>query len=394
MATFTRNAGQHVLETNNLDRVDEDFASSIDYDDVVEAPMAAWLAQKENSEQKDTEEFTLFTGELIPRTFTITVTITTTDAAAIITVSSTNAVVAKTLLHVPIGDGDAPGELLRVTAVTTRLNVTRLTTSQQIPDNATAVIVGNLDFENSTAGPVATDMEPASVTQYMSILKRRVDITKTERRSKVRGAANRLQEKLDRAKMDFLLDWEHSAWFSRGVKDATNRLRLSIGIFTQIANDSDAVQTDAANAALSMAHIGDTIAQAARWAKTKRWSVFHGQQGMAGLWELATSDLLQRVEDTSWGAKATMVNAPGGFTLEMIYARAFDIIGAPYADMLIGLDINAVKNVHLEGGRPKLERDVHTDKSGETESHQYRAQCGVAIAWPKRHFVIRDVGNF
>jgi hypothetical protein len=89
-----------------------------------------------------------------------------------------------------------------------------------------------------------------------------------------------------------------------------------------------------------------------------------------------------------------MINAPGGFKLEMIYARAFDIIGAPYADMMIGLDIGAVKNVHLEGGRPALERDVHTDKSGETEAHQYRAQCGISITWPKRHWIIRDIGNF
>ena len=169
MATYVSGAGQHLLESTNLDRVNEDFENFIDYDDRTKWPMAAWLARKENSVQKDTEEFTLFSGELIPRTATLTQTITTTDAAAVVTIDSTNGIVAKTLIHVPLADGAGPGELLRVTAVTTSIAVTRLTTDAQIPDNATAVIIGNFDTENSTAGPSAMDMEPASVVGYMKI---------------------------------------------------------------------------------------------------------------------------------------------------------------------------------------------------------------------------------
>lgn len=393
MATGVRSAGQHLLESTNLDRVNEDFENFIDYDDKTRWPMAAWASRKENSEQKDTEEFTLFTGELIPRALTITTTITTTDAAAVVGVSSTDGIVAKTLIHVPLSDGAGPGEMLRVTAVTTSVAVTRLTTDAQIPDNSTGVIIGNFDTETSTSGPAAFDMEPASVVGYMTILKRRIDITKTERNSATRGSRDRLSEKLDRAKMDFMLDIEHNSWFSRPVKDATNRMRFSMGIFTQIANDASSVKVDAENNALVDADIGDAVAQSARWNTTNNFACFHGQQAMAGLWELGMGNMQTRVTDKRYGFPATEVAAPGGVTLSFVYARVFDIIGDPYASMIIGLDMGAVKNVHLKEGRPRLERNVQTDKSGETEAHQFRAQCGISIAWPKRHWIVRDITN-
>lgn len=393
MATGTRTWGQGVLETNNYDRVDEDFENFIDYLEKTEYPMTAWLTKKGNSVQKKTQEFTLFSGTLIPRTATCTVTITTTDAAAIITVSSTDGIVAKTLLHVPIADGATPGEYLRVTAVTTRLNVTRLTTSAQIPDNSTLVIMGNTDTENSTAGPASFDMEPASVVGYMTILKRRVDISITEKNSAIRGASSRLEEKLERAKLDFLLDQEHHAWFSRPVKDSTNHLRFSMGIFTQVANTSGTIETDAGGDDLIADDLGDTLAQVARYATTKNFTGFHGQEVMAGLWKLGIQDLQMRPTDTSWGVKASQVTGPGGFTIDFVYTRVFDIIGYPYDSMLFLADIPAIKQVHLAEGQPKLMRDIQTDDSGETRSHQWRAQVGVYLTQPKRHAIVRDVNS-
>lgn len=393
MATGTRTWGQGVLETNNYDRVDEDFENFIDYIEKTEHPMTAWLNKNGNSSEKKTQEYTLFAGSLIPRTATCTVTITTTDAAAIITVSSTDGIVAKTLLHVPIADGATPGEFLRVTAVTTRLNVTRLTTSAQIPDNSTLVIMGNTDTENSTAGPASFDMEPSSVVGYMTILKRRVDISITEQNSAIRGASSRLEEKLERAKLDFLLDQEHHAWFSRPVKDSTNHLRFSMGIFTQVANTSGTIETDAGGDDLVADDIGDTIAQVARYAKTKRFTCYHGQEAMAGLWKLGIQDLQMRPTDNEWGISVSRVAAPGGFTLDFVYCRVFDIIGYPYDSIIFGADQPQIKQVHLKGGRPKLMRDIQTDDSGETRSHQWRAQIGLYLTQPKRHFIVRDINS-
>lgn len=77
MATGRRDFGQIALGATYPDRVDEDFENFIDYDDKTWAPMAAWLNKKGNSQEKDTDEFTLFSGELIPRSATLTTTITT-----------------------------------------------------------------------------------------------------------------------------------------------------------------------------------------------------------------------------------------------------------------------------------------------------------------------------
>ena len=393
MATGVRTSGQHLLESTNLDRVNEDFESFIDYDDKTRWPMAAWLAKKGNSDQKDTEEFTLFAGELIPRTATLTATITTTDASAAIGISSTDGIVVGTLLHVPdiTTDGVDAGELLRVTGVTagTSVTVTRVTTVAQIADNQVVVIIGNIDTETSTSGPAAFDMEPASVVGYMSILKRRIDITKTERNSKVRGARDRLAEKRERARMDFMLDIEHLAWFSRAVKDASGRLRYSMGIHSQIAGTTAAVQVDAGGALATNAMLGSTISQAAQHATTSTFTAFHGRYGMDALFQLGAGDLQSRYTDTGYGFKANQMNV-SSFLINWVYARVFDIVGAPYDQMILGLDMPAIKNVHLREGQMRFESNVHDDRSGETESHQFRYQGGVSITWAKRHWMIYD----
>jgi alkylhydroperoxidase/carboxymuconolactone decarboxylase family protein YurZ len=391
MATGTRNVGQHVLESNNSDRVNKDFENFIDYDDKTKWPMAAWLAKKENSVQKDTEEFALFSGELIPRTLTITVTITTTDAAVpSLAVSSTDGVVAGTLLHVKgAADGATAGELLRVTAVTTTLAVSRVTTVAQIADNAVVAIIGNISTEVQTDSPAAFDMEPATVTGYMSILKRRIDITKTERNSKVRGARDRLAEKIDRARMDFMLDIEHLAWFSRAVEDSTNRLRYSMGIHSQIAGDATSVEVDCANALATAAKISSALTQAAKYAATSNFACFHGRYGMDALFTLGQADLQSRYSDTGYGFKAQRMNV-SSFVLDWVYTRVFDIIGSPYQAMIFGLDLGAIKNVHLKEGRARLERNVQSDPSGEVESHQFRYQGGISVTWPRRHFTLFD----
>lgn len=393
MATGTRSFGQFNLITNGPDRVDEDFENFIDYDDKTWAPMAAWLNKKENSVQKDSEEFTLFAGELIPRACTLTTTITTTDAsAASVGVSSTDGIVAGTLLHVKVAtDTHGAGELLRVTAVTTTLTVTRLTTVAQIADNATCIIIGNADTETSTSGPAAFDMEPASVVGYMSILKRRIDISKTERNSAVRGAKDRLSEKLERAKMDFLLDQEHQAWFSRKTANSahSSTLNTSMGIHAQIAGDSSAPQTDAGGN-MTATIFGGHMADMAAYSTTDTLQGYMGKYGIREFFELAENDVRTKPEDTAWGSRANRA-VVGPLSVQLMYARVFDIVGTPYDEFIFTLDQSQIKNVHLREGRARLERNVHSDPSGEKESHQFRAQCGVSITWPKRHGFIYDL---
>jgi hypothetical protein len=393
MATAVRGVGgQILLKSSFADRVNEDFANFIDYDDKTRWPMAAWLAQKKNSEQKDTSEFTLFSGELIPRTTTLQATITTTDASIAVAVSSTDGIVVGTLLHVPFtDDGSTAGDLLRVTGVTdgTSVTVSRVTTVKTIADNRAVIIIGNTVTETSTSGPTAFDMEPASVVGYMSILKRRIDITKTERNSAVRGAKDRLGEKRERARMDFMLDIEHSAWFSRAVSDVTGRLRYSMGIHAQLAGGTGVVKVDCANALATNAKISSAVSQAAKFATTSTFTLFHGRYGMDALFTLGAGDLQSRYTDTGYGFKANQMNV-SSFLLNWVYCRVFDIVGAPFDEMNIGLDMPAIKNVHLREGQMRFETNVHDDKSGEVESHQFRYQGGVSITWPKRHFLMID----
>lgn len=397
MATGTRTFGQFNLESVNSDRPDTDFANTLENRHKTRWPLTAWLSKKGNSKQKKTTKFVLFEEDLIPRTGTATKTIATTGSTTGVGAASLNGIVANTLLHFPAAwaasTSDDPGELVLVTAVTTSMTVRRVTTDAQIADNSGFVIMGNTDTETSTSGPAAFDMEPASVTLYMTILKRRIDISITERNSEVRGAASRLKEKLNRAKMDFMLDIEHNSWFSRSGTDATNLLRYSAGLIPQIAGDTNATKTDAGGAALSKAMISDTIANSAVDATSNNYAVFHGKQFMGGLWELEMGDMQTRVGETTYGMWATSITAPGGFVLDLIYCRVFDIIGTPYNKMAVGLDMGSVQPVHLKEGRPKFTRNVHTDDSGEKESHQWRYQGGISSVWPRRHWIIYDVSN-
>ncbi len=394
MATGTRNFGQYILIDNNSDRIDEDFETFIDYDDATMWPMAAFLAKKSNSVQKGTTEFTLFSGELIPRAVTLQTAITTTDETAVIEISSTNGIVPGTLIHVNgLLDGKTTGELLRCAAVTTRISVQRLTTVAGIADNAVATIIGNTDTETSTTGPAAFDMEPASVVGQMTILKRRIDISKTERNSDVRGSRDRLAEKLERAKMDFMLDQEHSAWFSVKTNEALSdsRIKTSMGIHEQLAGGTGVVVKDMAGALLTHAGIGDAVSDFAKYAKNSNIHFFHGRYGMDAIYQLGQANVVGNgsVTDKVVGSAANRFSV-GAFSLTCVYARVFDIIGAPYSSMLFGLDMSQIKNVHLKEGRSRLQRNVQDDDSGEKESHQFRSQGGISITWPTRHFMVID----
>ena len=392
MATGRRSASQITLQGTYPDRVDEDFETFIDYDDKAFAPMAAWLNKKGNSEQKDTDEFTLFSGELIPRAGTLTQPITTTDATGSITISGTDGIVAGTILHVgPATDSSNAGDLVRVDSVTdaTSITFTRLTTDYGIPDDAPFIIIGNVDSETSTTGPASFDMEPASVVGYMSILKRRIDITITERNSAVRGAPSRLAEKMDRAKKDFLLDQEHQAWFSRKTSNVgSNAIRTSMGIHNQIATTTAATQTDGGGT-ISAAILGTHMSSMAAYLTTSTVQGFMGKHGMNKVFQLATTALLISPTETSWGSRANSIPV-GPLTLELMYCRVFDIVGTPYDEFIFTLDISQIKNVHLKEGKARLQRNVQSDSSGELESHQFRAQCGVSITTPKRHGFIYD----
>ncbi len=81
----------------------------------------------------------------------------------------------------------------------------------------------------------------------------------------------------------------------------------------------------------------------------------------------------------------------GPLELKLCYARVFDIVGTPYDEFIFTLDMSQIKNVHMKEGRARLQRNVHPDPSGEKESHQFRAQCGVSITTPKRHGFIFDL---
>lgn len=194
--------------------------------------------------------------------------------------------------------------------------------------------------------------------------------------------------------MDFMLDMEHNYWFSRAVSDSTNKFRYSMGIIPQIAGDSTAVKHDAGANAMALEDIGDPVAQTAKWADNNEFVVFHGSHPMTGLWELQMADIEARSGENKWGMYATKVTAPGGFQLDFVFCRVFDIIGIPYSKMCVGLNMPHIKPVHLKNGRPKLEKRVEADPGGEVEEHQWRAQCGISVTWPRRHFISYDIVNY
>ena len=393
-------AGIHLLGDNNSDRINFQRGDRIEYKDEARAPLMAYYEKNGNQKSSQSDLIKLFRGDLMSRRYTITDATpagTTAGAtAADNTVSSTADLVTGmiALVHGGIAsEGSTAGTLIYITAVdtaNTELNYTNLSGSAHaIAANDEFIPISFVSADDATTGPGFVDREPETVTGYLSILKFKTQVTITERDTEVYAAAGREQEKIKRSRMEFMRHREAHAWFSRATTDVgDNKIRTSMGIWEQLV--SGVTMIDGGEATLSNAMLANAIANGAKYYDTTKFACFHGNDGLAGLFELGAGKLETRFSDSVYGFRAQVINV-AQYEIAMIHSQLFDLVGEPFSSMMIGLDLGSVTNWY-KGGEGKMQLKRNTDPKaaaeGEVVSHMWRAQEGVTLNVLERHWAI------
>ena len=118
--------------------------------------------------------------------------------------------------------------------------------------------------------------------------------------------------------------------------------------------------------------------------------VFHGNDGLAGLFELGAGKLETRYTDEVYGFPATTIHV-AQYRLACVHSQLFDLVGEPLSSMMIGLDLANVTNWYMNGeGKMQLKRNTNdvASKEGETISHMWRVHEGVTLNVLERHWAI------
>lgn len=400
--TVTTAAGIHLLNTNNSDRINWQRGSMIETKDDAKAPLMAYYERNGTQKASQSDLIKLFSVSLMSRRYQITdATPAGTVAgstAADNTVSSVDNLVAGmiALVHGGIAsEGATAGTLIYISAVdtaNTEINYTNLS-GGTIAQNDYFIPIAFASADDATTGPTFTDREPETITGYLSILKWKVQVTITERDTEVYAAEGREQEKIKRSRMEFMRCRELNAWFSRATTSVgSNKIRTSMGIHEQLA--SGITWIDAAAASLGDFMLGNALAAGASYFDTTEFTVFTGYKGLAGLFKLGAGKLQTFVSDDQYGFKGTQTIKVAQYTLRIVHSQAFDVVGAPFDAVMVGLDLGAVTNWYLQNsGKMKLLRDTDPTASteGETVSHVWRCQEGISITTPSRHFGIQEL---
>lgn len=400
--TATTAAGIHLLGDNNSDRINFQRGDRIDIKDRARAPLMAYYDKHGTQKSSDSDLIKLFQVDLMSRRYTITdATPAGTVAgstAADNTVSSVAGLVAGMICLVHGGiasEGALAGTLIYLSEVdttNTEINYTNLS-GGTIATNDVFIPIAFASADDATTGPSFVDREPQTVTGYLAILKWKVQVTITERDTKVYAAEGREQEKIERSRLEFMRCRELNAWFSRATTDVSNnKIRTSMGIHEQILSTGAVV--DAGAAALGDFMLGNCLSNGAAYFATDTFTCFMGKMGLAGLFKLGAGKLQTSVEDGSYGFKGTQTILVAQYKLRMVHSQAFDIVGAPFNAIIAGLDLGSITNWYKGGeGKMQLKRDTDTKASreGETVSHMWRCQEGISITTADRHFLIHEL---
>lgn len=398
--TAVTTPGVHELQDNNSDRIDWQRGDRIEYKDEARAPLMAYYDKRGDQQSSKSDLIKLFRGDLMSRRYTITDATgvgtvagnTVADATVNTTADLVTGMVA--LVHGGIAsEGSTAGTLIYISAVdaaNTEINYTNLSGSAHaVVQNDEFIPISFVSADDATTGPAFVDREPETVTGYLSILKYKVQVTITERDTAVYAAENREAEKLKRSRMEFMRHREANAWFSRATSDVgNNKIRTSMGIWEQLV--SGVTMIDGGEATLSNAMLANAIANGAKYYDTTKFACFHGNDGLAGLFELGAGKLETKFSDSVYGFRAQVINV-AQYEIAMIHSQLFDLVGEPFSSMMVGLDLSNVTNWYLKGeGKMQLKRntDPTAATEGETVSHMWRAQEGVTLNVLERHWAI------
>ena len=398
--TPTTAAGIHLLATNGPQRINWQRGSMIETQDDAKAPLMAYYERNGTQKSSQSDLIYLFSVTLMSRRYQMTdATQAGTTAGALATSASVDTTVDLiagqiALVHGGIAsEGALAGTLIRITAVgSVDIHYTNLS-GGTIATSDYFIPIGWASADNATTGPSYIDREPSTVTGYLTILKWKVSVTVTERDTEVYAAEGREQEKIKRSRMEFMRCRELNAWFSRATTNVgTNYIRTSMGIHAQLA--AGITWIGAAGAALGDFMLGQALSAGAKYFDTNEFTVFTGYKGLAGIFKLGTGKLQTFVDDTEYGFKGTQTIRVAQYSLRIVHSQAFDIVGAPFDAVMVGLDLGAVTNWYLQNsGKMQLLRNTDPTASteGETVSHMWRCQEGISITTPTRHWGIQNL---
>ena len=400
--TATTAAGIHLLGDNNIDRIDFQRGDRIDVKDKAQAPLMAYYEEHGSQKPSDSDLIKLFQVDLISRRYKLTdATVGASTAGSTATDQTCDTVSGLVagmicLVHGGIAsEGALAGTLIYLDAVdaaNTEIDYTNLS-GGILAQNDFFIPIAFASADDATTGPTYVDREPQTVTGYLAILKWKVQVSITERDTKVYAAEGREQEKIQRARMEFMRCRELSAWFSRATTDVgNNKIRTSMGIHEQILSTGAVI--DAGAAALGDFMLGNAVANGAAYFASNMFTCFMGKKGLGGLFKLGAGKLQTFVTDDKYGFKGVQSIVVAQYSLRMVHSQAFDVVGLPFDAIIAGLDLGSVTNWYKSGeGKMKLIRDTDTKASreGETGSHMFRCQEGISITEANRHILIHEL---
>lgn len=398
--TVTSAAGHHLMGDNTTQRIDWQRGDRIEYIDECRCPLMAYYEKSGTQKASKSDLIYLFQGSLMSRRYTLsdaTPAGTTAGATAVDqTVSTVANLVAGMICLVHGGiasEGSVAGTLIYIDSVdstNTEINYTNLSGSAHaMAADDIFVPISFVSADDATTGPAYTDREPETISSFLSVLKFKNQITITERDTAVYGASNREAEKMKRSRMEFMRHREAHAWFSRATTDVgDNKIRTSMGIWEQLQAGITII--DGGAATLSNPMLADAIANGAKYFDTNKFVCFHGNDGLAGLFELGAGKLETKWSDDVYGFQANTISV-SQYRIAMVHSQLFDLVGEPFSSMMIGLDLSNVINWYLKG-EGKMQYKPNTDPTaaseGETISGMWRAQEGVSLNVKERHWAI------
>ena len=396
-------AGRHLLEAHDsASRADFQRGDMIHYKDKSVVPLAAYVDTKGNQKSAKSDKIITFRGETQTRRIQLTDATPGGGSAGAtgttVTVDDTEDLVVGMICMVQNGlaaDGDVEGTLIRITAITAGVDIDYVQLSAGTPATSDFIIpIGYAGADSDTDAPTMTDIEPESVTTYLTLLKRLVSLTITERDSATYAGGAREDEKIARARMEFMRTRELNFWFSRATTHVgSNAVRTSMGIFNQLAATAGVNGIDGGAAVLDDTMLGNAIFTGAKFYDDTEFTCFHGAVAGRGLFVLGVGKSETSVKDTRYGFRAQGVDV-AQYRVNFLHSQAFDIVGDPWTSMAIGLDLDSLTNWYLQGeGQMRLKRNVDPKSAaaGETIKHLFRAQEGVSVTVPERHWYIENL---
>lgn len=279
------------------------------------------------------------------------------------------------------------GEVMRVTeiaAATHKLTVVRgfgETTAADIADDATLLIIGNVNEEGGGAR-AENIIDSTNAYNYTQIFKTPFSVTGTMDASKLYGGSERARLRLKKG-IEHMVDMERAFLFGERKEDTTGAhpARTTRGLLTFLTQNI----VDA-NGALTEAEFEGFLEDGFLYGSPKKL-LLASPKVISVINQFAAGKLQTKVGDKTYGLQVmTYLSAHG--EVNIVKEPLFE--GAVYGGYAALLDMDYVYYCPLSGRDTKLETNIqNNDEDGFKD--QYLTEAGIKIQLPKAHALLTGV---